>query len=122
MTNTALVVLFIGVWEGGVAWAALATVLTNALLALLLLRYIRRKWLRLLRTVGPREIPGTVWLGLLQNGGAKTVYFFLSALGALVLQRAVNTLSPRLIAAQAIAPSLQAVLIAPQGELGTATA
>lgn len=121
VTNTALVVLFIGVWKGGVAWAALATVLTNALLALLLLRYVRRNRPRLLRTVGPREIPGTVWRGLLQNGGAKTVYFFLSALGALVLQRAVNTLSPRLIAAQAIALSLQAVLIAPQEELGTAS-
>lgn len=72
LTNTVLVVLFIGVWKGGVAWAALATVLTNALLALFLLRYIRRN-------------------------------------------------RPRLIAAQAIALSLQAVLIAPQGELGTAS-
>lgn len=121
VTNTVLVVLFIGVWKGGVAWAALATVLTNALLALLLLRYVRQKWPRLLRTVPAHAIPGTVWLGLLQNGGAKTAYFFLSALGALVLQRAVNTLSPRLIAAQAIALSLQTVLIAPQGELGTAS-
>ena len=103
VTNTALVMLFIGIWKGDVACAAMATVLTNALLALLLLRYVRRKWPRLLRTVAAREIPGPVWRGLLENGGAKTAYFFLSALGALVLQRAVNTLSPRLIAAQAIA-------------------
>lgn len=121
VTNTALVMLFIGIWKGDVACAAMATVLTNALLALLLLRYVRRKWPRLLRTVAAREIPGPVWRGLLENGGAKTAYFFLSALGALVLQRAVNTLSPRLIAAQAIALSLQTALIAPLGELGTAS-
>lgn len=121
VTNTVLVVLFIGVWKGGVVCAALATLLTNALLALFLLRYVRRKWPRLLQTVAFREIPGRVWRGLLQNGGAKTAYFFLSALGALILQRAMNTLSPRLIAAQTIALSLQAVLIAPQGELGTAS-
>ena len=121
VTNTVLVVLFIGVWKGGVVCAALATLLTNALLALFLLRYVRRKWPRLLQTVAFREIPGRVWRGLLQNGGAKTTYFFLSALGALIIQRAMNTLSPRLIAAQTIALSLQAVLIAPQGELGTAS-
>lgn len=122
VTNTALVVLLIGLWKGGVVCAALATLLTNALLALFLLRYLRKKWPNLLRTVAAREIPGPIWRGLLQNGGAKTIYFFLSALGALVLQRAVNTLSPQLIASQTIALSLQAVLIAPQGELGTAAA
>ena len=122
LVNTVLVVLFIGILHGGVACAALAMVLTNGLLALLLLRYLRRQWPELLRTAPGREIPGAVWWKLLQNGGAKTIYFFLGALGTLVLQRGINTLAPQLIAAQALALSLQSLLIAPQGELGTASA
>lgn len=122
LANTVLVVLFIGILHGGVACAALATVLTNGLLALLLLRYLRRKWPKLLQTAPVREIPGALWWSLLENGGAKTIYFFLGALGTLVLQRGINTLAPQLIAAQALALSLQSLLIAPQGELGTASA
>ena len=122
VSNTVLVVLFIGILHGGVACAALATLLTNGLLALLLLRYLRQKWPELLRTAPGREIPTAVWWNLLQNGGAKTLYFFLGALGTLVLQRGINTLAPQLIAAQALALSLQSLLIAPQGELGTASA
>ena len=122
VTNSVLVVLFIGILRGGVACAALATVLTNGLLALFLLRYLRRKWPGLLQIAPVRELPGTIWWNLLQNGGAKTIYFFLGALGTLVLQRGINTLSPQLIAAQALALSLQSLLIAPQGELGTASA
>ena len=122
VANTALVVLFIGILHGGVACAALATLLTNGLLALLLLRYLRRKWPELLQTAPGREIPAGIWWNLLQNGGAKTLYFFLGALGTLVLQRGINTLAPHLIAAQALALSLQSLLIAPQGELGTASA
>lgn len=122
LVNTALAVLFIGILHGGVACAALATVLTNGLLALLLLRYLRRKWPKLLQTAPVREIPGALWWNLLENGGVKTIYFFLSALGTLVLQRGINTLAPQLIAAQTLALSLQSLLIAPQGELGTASA
>lgn len=122
IANTALVTLFIGVQQGGVACAALATLLTNGLLALLLLRHLRRKWPELLQTFPIREIPAAVWWNLLQNGGAKTIYFFLGALGTLVLQRGINSLAPQLIAAQALALSLQSLLIAPQGELGTASA
>lgn len=122
LVNTALVVLFIGVLHGGVACAALATVLTNGLLALLLLGHLRRKWPNLLQTAPGREIPGATWWNLMENGGAKTIYFFLGTLGTLVLQRGINTLAPQLIAAQALALSLQSLLIAPQGELGTASA
>lgn len=122
LANTVLVVLFIGVLHGGIACAALATVLTNGLLALLLLGYLRRKWPELLQTAPTGGIPAAVWWNLLQNGGAKTLYFFLVALGTLVLQRGINTLAPQLIAAQALALSMQTLLIAPQGELGTASA
>lgn len=121
VTNTVLVVTLIGVLKGSVACSSLASVLTDLLLALFLFWYIRRKKPELFRTIPWRNIPKNIRHQLLENGFAKTAYFFLGALGAVILQRGINTLPSRLIAGQALALPLQGILLAPLGELGTAS-
>lgn len=119
--NTALVILFVGVCHGGVAFSSLATILTNLAIALCLYIYIHRRYPERLRLMSPLMVPGTIWRDLIHNGAAKTVYFLLGSTGKLVLQRAVNTFSVETIAGQSWAVTLQTVLLAPLGELGTAS-
>lgn len=119
--NTVLVVLFIGVFHGGVAFSALATILTNLLLAGCLYFYIRKKHPQLLSLLFPSSISRPVWLDLLKNGVAKTLYFALGSLGKLVLQRSINNFPIKIIAGQSWAICLQTILFSPLGELGTAS-
>ena len=121
IVNTVLVVLFVGVFHGGVAFSALATILTNLVLAGCLYSYIHRKHPDVLKLVSPRLIPSGIWLNLIKNGVAKTVYFMLGSFGKLLLQRTINTFSVEVIAGQAWAVCLQTILFAPLGELGTAS-
>lgn len=119
--NTVLVVLFIGVWHGGVAFAALAAVLTELMLLFFLFFHIRKKRPDVLRISGLRKISGEIWMDLLKNGCAKTAYFGLVAVGDLFQQSAINTFSIEMIAGQAWAVRLQTILLTPLGELGTAS-
>lgn len=119
--NTVLVILFVGIFHGGVAFSSLATILTNLALAVCLYVYLCRKYPKRLTLVSPRRIPSKIWRELIQNGVTKTAYFILGSFGKLLLQRAINTFSVEIIAGQAWAMCLQTILFAPLGELGTAS-
>lgn len=119
--NTALVILFVGVLRFGVVFSALATVLTNLILALCLFVHIRKTHPEVLWLTAPPSIPGRIWTDLIKNGVAKTAYFVLGSLGKLVLQGAINTFSVEVIAGQSWAVCLQTILFSPLGELGTAS-
>lgn len=121
MLNTGFVVLFIKILHGGVAYAALATLLTDLLLAVSLFVHIYRKRRSVLRMAGIGDIPSVIWSDLLKNGSAKTAYFMLGSIGSLFLQRAINTFSIEVIAGQTWAVRLQTILLAAPGELGTAS-
>lgn len=119
--NTGFVVLFIKVLHGGVEYAALATVLTDLLVAVCLLIHIYRKRKNILKLLKIWEIPTEIWKDIMKNGSAKTAYFMLGSIGALVLQRAINTFPIEVIAGQTWAVRLQTILLVAPGELGTAS-
>lgn len=121
VANTALVVLFVGVFHGGVAFSALAAILTNLLLAICLYLHIRKTHRDVLKLILPSRIPWNIWGELMLNGMTKSAYFVLGSLGKLVLQRAINTFSVEIIAGQSWGVCLQTILFAPLGELGTAS-
>lgn len=118
--NVALVALFIGVFQLGVEGAALATVLAQSVSVVLCLTLIARRMpqLRLRRTdwaLRPGELSESARSGL-------TMGFQLSviAIGAVVLQYAINGLGSDAVAAATAAMRVDQLAVAPLASFGLA--
>lgn len=116
--NVALEVLFILVFAWGVPGAALATVLAQLLSGLLCLFYISRRMPSL--HIGREDwlASRTVLWQHLRIGLPMGLQSSVIALGAIVLQVALNQLGPTAIAAYAAAQKVDAIAIMPMMSFG----
>jgi putative MATE family efflux protein len=118
--NAGLVVLFIGAFHWGVGGAAAATVTAQAISALLCLILVKRKMpILLLHREDFRSRPGE--MGEVARIGL-TMGFNMSviAIGATILQYAINGLGATSVAAYTVAVRMDQMALAPLGSFGVA--
>lgn len=106
----------------GVAGAALATVFTQALSALLCLLYMRRKHPQLMVGLGMLRPHGALCRELLPSGLSMGFMLSFVLLGSLALQTTINALGANIIVAHTGARKLTLLFLIPFFALGTALA
>ena len=118
--NVALVVLFIGSFGLGVGGAALATAIAQltSVIACLVLIALRMPQLRLARSDW-RGLPGELGESL-RSGMAMGFQMSVIAIGAIVLQYAINGLGTEAVAAVAASMRVDQVAVAPLASFGMA--
>ena len=118
--NVALVVLFIGSFGLGVGGAALATAIAQltSVIACLVLIALRMPQLRLARSDW-RGLPGELGESL-RSGMAMGFQMSVIAIGAIVLQYAINGLGSEAVAAVAASMRVDQVAVAPLASFGMA--
>lgn len=119
--NVGLVVLMVGPFGWGVAGAALATVVAQAVSVLLCLEYVRRRLpvLHLRRSdwrVPRAEVPEHLRVGLPMGFQASII-----AIGTLTVQVALNELGADAVAAYTTASRVDSLAVAFLGSIGLAT-
>lgn len=120
--NVLLDLLFVGALPFGVAGAALATVLSQFLSAILCLIYVLKKFplLRLSREewkISPSHCRRELTVGLPMG-----LQISITAIGAIILQTAVNGLGSRVVASISASSKISAILYAPMDAIGIAMA
>lgn len=120
--NVLLDLLFVGAFSFGVAGAALATVLSQLLSALLCLVYVMKKFpiLQLSREEWRISLPHC--RRELAVGLPMGLQISITAVGALILQTAVNGLGSRIVASISASSKVSALLYAPMDAIGIAMA
>ncbi len=120
--NIALDLAFI-LWSGlGVAGAALATVLSQAVSGLACLAYAGRRFPILRLSRAERRADKKLCRDLCVMGVPMGLQFSITAVGSIILQTAVNGLGSLYVAAQAAGAKLQNLLYCPLDALGAAMA
>lgn len=120
--NVLLDLLFIPVLHMGVAGAAWATNLSQGISGLLCLVYIGKKLPVLRFQPGELRFRGWEARRLLANGVPMGLQYFITAIGSITLQTAVNTLGTAYVNAVAAASKINQMLTCPFEALGTAMA
>lgn len=116
--NILLDLLFILAFNMGVSGAALATVISQGVSAVLCLLYIRKKFL-ILRFSREEISPSlTHSKRLVAIGLPMALQFSITAVGSIILQTAVNTLGSGVVAAVTAAGKIQMIVTQPMETLG----
>ena len=120
--NVALDLLFIPVLGLGVAGAAWATNLSQGISGLLCLWYMGRKLPILRFQPGELRFRWNDAAQLLANGIPMALQYFITAIGSVTLQTAINTLGTACVNAMAVGGKITQILGCPFDALGTAMA
>ena len=120
--NVALDLLFIPVLGFGVAGAAWATNLSQGISGLLCLWYMGKKLPMLRFQPGELQFRWNDAAQLLANGVPMALQYFITAIGSVTLQSAVNTLGTASVNAMAAGNKLAQIFSCPFDSLGTAMA
>lgn len=120
--NIAIDLLFIITFEMGVFGAALATIISQGISAILCLIYIIKNY-DILKFEKDELKPDKEYITKLSsNGYPMALQFSITAIGSIILQSAVNTLGTQSVAAITAATKIQTVAIGPMESLGIAMA
>lgn len=106
----------------GVAGAALATVISQALSALMCFLYIRKKYPSLTLTKEDFSIPKEIYKRLLSTGMSMGFMVSFVNLGSLALQTAINTFGTNTIVAHTAARKVTSIFMLPFSVLGATLA
>ncbi len=120
--NVGLDLLFVLVFNMGVAGTATATVISQVLSGVLCIIYMRRKYPILFFQKGDREFN---MQGIKQSfymGVPMGLQFSITAIGSVIMQSAVNTLGADAVASINAAQKLQLLLMTPLDAIGVAIA
>ena len=118
LLNVVLDLVFILNFSWGVAGAAYATVISQAVSAVLCFLYMRRK-LPILATSRDERKPDLRIMGrLLYMGLPMALQFSITAIGSIILQSAVNALGSSVVAAVTAAGKVQMIVTQPLETLG----
>ena len=120
--NLVLDILFIAGFHMGVAGAAWATNISQATAGLLCLVYIRRNLTILKFQPGNRKFHGPSIKTLLLNGMPMGLQYFVTAIGAVTLQSAINALGTSYVNAISIGTKIMDFFDTATFSLGTAMA
>ena len=120
--NIALDFLFVAVLPFGVAGAAYATVLAQAVSAVLCLMYVWKKFPMIHFTKKDAMIKGRSIYNLLAMGVPMGLQFSITAIGTMIVQASLNTLGATYIAAYSATMKIQNIMIQIYPALGTAIA
>ena len=120
--NIILDFLFVAVLPFGVAGAAYATVLAQAVSAVLCLVYVWKKFPMIHFTKKDAGIKGTSIYNLLAMGIPMGLQFSITAIGTMIVQASLNTLGATYIAAYSATMKIQNIMIQIYPALGTAIA
>ena len=106
----------------GVAGAALATLVSQGVSAVLCYVYMRRKYEVLRSTAAERRFDGRTALSLLYIGAPMGLQFSITAIGSIMLQSANNALGTACVAAFTAAMRIKMFFMTPLESLGMAMA
>ena len=120
--NIALDVVLIAVIPLGVAGAAYATVASQLISGLLCLWHIKRKFLILHIEKQERKFDKELCLRLLHAGVPMGLQFSITAIGAIILQSAVNALGSSVVASISASNRVQNILTCPLETMGATMA
>ena len=120
VTNVILDVLFVAVLHMGVAGAALATVLAQALSALLCGSIVLRKYRFLIPTKDEFIVSRSMWPGMLSMGVSMAMMMCVVNIGSIIFQRANNSLGAVIITAHTAGHKIINMLMQPLGTLAAA--
>lgn len=120
VVNIALDIFFIGVLGSGVGGAAIATMIAQALSAILCYRYIRRHFKELDATEQEKRYNPRIARTLLGLGVPIGLQFSITAIGCIILQAANNVLGATAVAAFAAASRIKMFFFCPLESLGIA--
>lgn len=120
LTNIVLDLIFVAWFSWGVIGASLATVLSQALSALLSGIYVFRHYRPMLPKKEDYKLSVPMWPLLLKTGFSMALMMCVVNLGSIVFQRANNTLGPAVIAAHAAAHKIINTIMQPLGTIATA--
>ena len=120
--NIVLDFLFVAILPLGVAGAAYATVLSQAVSAVLCLGYVWKKFPMIHFNKKDAVIKGRSICNLLAMGIPMGLQFSITAIGTMIVQASLNTLGATYIAAYAATMKIQNIMIQVYPALGTAIA
>lgn len=120
--NIGLDYAFILYFNMGVAGAALATVISQAVSALLCFIYMRKKYPNLTLSKADFVISGDVYKKLLSTGVSMSFMSSFVNLGTLALQTAINTFGTNIIVAHTAARKATSIFMLPFSVFGTTLA
>lgn len=120
--NIFLDLTFILYFHMGVAGAALATVISQAVSALLCFLYMRRKYPALILTREDMKFSGDVYRKLISTGTSMGFMVSFVSLGTLALQTSINTFGTNIIVAHTAARKATSIFMLPFSVLGTTLA
>ena len=120
--NLIMDVLFVVIFEFGVAGAAIATVIAQICSSLLCGVYIWKRYRELLPEKKHFQYDKDLYKGMISAGFSMAMMHCVFSIGSVVLQRAVNSLGDMIITAHTAARRIIEMLIQPLLTLSTATA
>lgn len=116
--NIGLDLLFITVFNMGVAGAGWATVISQGISAALCFLYIKRNYPMLIFEKGEFALDGKKLFEIAKLGVPMGLQFSITAVGSIILQSAVNSLGKVAVAAVTAAGKMQNMIVAPMETLG----
>ena len=118
--NVALDILLVVVIPIGIAGTAIATVLAQAVAALLCGLYVWKNYRSILPTKEDFRVEQSVFQDLISTGSAMALMLCVVDLGSVIFQRANNSLGENIIAAHTAARRLIVILMQPLATISTA--
>jgi len=122
LLNIVLDVLFVMVFDSGVVGAAVATVLSQTVSAILTGIYVFRNYREYLPEKSDFRISKSTLTALLSTGIAMALMSTVVDLGSVIFQRANNVLGEAIITAHAAARKLMIIMLQPQSTIAVAIA
>ncbi|MBR4953070.1 MAG: polysaccharide biosynthesis C-terminal domain-containing protein, partial [Oscillospiraceae bacterium] len=119
--NIVLDFLFVVTFEMGVGGAAFATVIAQAISAVICAAYVLKNYREYLPKKSDFRVPGTILSNLFSTGVALGLMSSVVDLGSVIFQRANNLLGETLIAAYAASRKILSIIMGPQISIAIAT-
>ncbi|RDY31063.1 MATE family efflux transporter [Lachnotalea glycerini] len=122
VVNIVLDLFFVIVCKLGVSGVAYATVIAQAVSAILCFAYIKKKYPLLRITKEDLEFSGSSAINLMKIGIPMSLQFSITAMGVMIIQTALNVLGAVYIAAFTVAGKAQQIITQPFLSLGATMA
>ncbi|MBR5261405.1 MAG: MATE family efflux transporter [Oscillospiraceae bacterium] len=119
--NIVLDFLFVVTFEMGVGGAAFATVIAQAISAVICAAYVLKNYREYLPKKSDFRVPGTILSNLFSTGVALGLMSSVVDLGSVIFQRANNLLGETLIAVYAASRKILSIIMGPQMSVAIAT-
>lgn len=118
--NVGLDILFVAKFNLGVAGTAYATIVSQAMSAIISCIYIARNYTELLPGKEDYKLEASMTKELLESGLAMALMYAVINIGGIIIQRAINSLGEVVVAAEAAANKITNVMMSVFGSLSTA--